>query len=140
MTSIRLKALLAKGEFILAPGVFEMFSARISDRIGFKALYMTGYGVSGSHLGVADAGLVTYRDMVDRARTIAVGDPGAADRGRGYRFRRADQRARDRARLRGRRGAGDPDRGSGDAEEMRAHPEPARDPDRATCAARSRSP
>ena len=45
MTSIRLKALLAKGEFILAPGVFEMFSARISDRIGFKALYMTGYGV-----------------------------------------------------------------------------------------------
>ena len=61
MTSIRLKALLAKGEFILAPGVFEMFSARISDRIGFKALYMTGYGVSGSHLGVADAGLVTYR-------------------------------------------------------------------------------
>jgi 2-methylisocitrate lyase-like PEP mutase family enzyme len=71
MTSIRLKALLAKGEFILAPGVFEMFSARISDRIGFKALYMTGYGVSGSHLGVADAGLVTYRDMVDRARTIA---------------------------------------------------------------------
>ena len=73
MTSIRLKALLAKGEFILAPGVFEMFSARISDRIGFKALYMTGYGVSGSHLGVADAGLVTYRDMVERARTIASG-------------------------------------------------------------------
>src|SRR4051812_49834178 len=71
MTSIRLKALLAKGEFILAPGVFEMFSARISDRIGFKALYMTGYGVSGSHLGVAHARLVTYRDMVDRARTIA---------------------------------------------------------------------
>ena len=94
MTSIRLKALLAKGEFILAPGVFEMFSARIADRIGFKALYMTGYGVSGSHLGVADAGLVTYRDMVDRARTIAVGDPGAADRRRRYRLRRADQRAR----------------------------------------------
>src|SRR5215212_5241545 len=73
MTSIRLKALLAKGEFILAPGVCEMFSARISDRIGFKALYMTGYGVSVSHLGLADAGLVTYRDMVERARTIAGG-------------------------------------------------------------------
>src|SRR5215204_94808 len=73
MTSIRLKALLAKGEFILAPGVFEMFSARIADRIGFKALYMTGYGVSGSHLGLADAGLVTYRDMVERARTLAAG-------------------------------------------------------------------
>jgi 2-methylisocitrate lyase-like PEP mutase family enzyme len=69
----RLKNLLDKGEFILAPGIFEMFSAKVADRIGFKALYMTGYGVSGSHLGVADAGLVTYRDMVERARTIAAG-------------------------------------------------------------------
>lgn len=71
--STRLKDLLAAGEFILAPGVFEMFSARIADRMGFKALYMTGYGVSGSHLGLPDAGLVTYTDMVGRARTIAEG-------------------------------------------------------------------
>jgi 2-methylisocitrate lyase-like PEP mutase family enzyme len=41
--------------------------------MGFKALYMTGYGISASHLGLADAGLVTYRDMVERARTIAQG-------------------------------------------------------------------
>jgi 2-methylisocitrate lyase-like PEP mutase family enzyme len=71
--STRLKDLLAAGEFILAPGVFEMFSARIADRMGFKALYMTGYGVSASHLGLPDAGLVTYTDMVGRARTIAEG-------------------------------------------------------------------
>lgn len=69
----RLKDLLARGEFIIAPGVFEMFTAKVADKVGFKALYMTGYGVSGSHLGVADAGLVTYRDMVERARTIAAG-------------------------------------------------------------------
>jgi 2-methylisocitrate lyase-like PEP mutase family enzyme len=50
-----------------------MFSARIADRMGFKALYMTGYGVSASHLGLPDAGLVTYTDMVGRARTIAEG-------------------------------------------------------------------
>jgi 2-methylisocitrate lyase-like PEP mutase family enzyme len=68
-----LKGLLARGEFIVAPGVFEMFSAKIADRMGFKALYMTGYGISASHLGLADAGLVTYRDMVERARTIAQG-------------------------------------------------------------------
>jgi 2-methylisocitrate lyase-like PEP mutase family enzyme len=41
--------------------------------MGFKALYMTGYGVSASHLGLPDAGLVTYSDMVGRARTIAEG-------------------------------------------------------------------
>ena len=73
MMAGELKALLAKGEFIVAPGVFEMFSAKIADRMGFKALYMTGYGISASHLGLADAGLVTYRDMVERARTIAQG-------------------------------------------------------------------
>ena len=72
-TQPRLKQLLAAGEFILAPGVFEMFSARIADRMGFKALYMTGYGVSASHRGLADAGLVTYTDMAGRARTIAEG-------------------------------------------------------------------
>jgi 2,3-dimethylmalate lyase len=69
----RLKDVLESGEFIVAPGVFEMFSAKVADRVGFKALYLTGYGVSGSHLGLADAGLVTYRDMVERARTIAEG-------------------------------------------------------------------
>ncbi len=68
-----LKAMLAAGDFVVAPGVFEMFSAKIADRMAFKALYMTGYGISASHLGVADAGLVTYRDMVERARTIASG-------------------------------------------------------------------
>jgi 2-methylisocitrate lyase-like PEP mutase family enzyme len=68
-----LKALLAKRDFIVAPGVFEMLSAKIADGMGFKALYMTGYGISASHLGLADAGLVTYRDMVERARTIAQG-------------------------------------------------------------------
>jgi len=65
--------MLAAGEFVVAPGVFDMLSARIADRMGFKALYMTGYGISASHLGMADAGLVTYRDMVDRARVIAGG-------------------------------------------------------------------
>ena len=73
MAQRKLREILAAGEFVLAPGVFEMFSAKIADRLGFKALYMTGYGVSASHLGLADAGLVTYRDMVERARTIAGG-------------------------------------------------------------------
>src|SRR5919202_1381045 len=82
----RLKDVLERGEFVVAPGVFEMFSARIADRMGFRALYMTGYGVSGSHLGLADAGLVTYTDMVGRARTIAEGvsTPLIADAGTGF--------------------------------------------------------
>jgi 2-methylisocitrate lyase-like PEP mutase family enzyme len=72
-TQTRLKTVLSAGNFVVAPGVFDMFSAKVADRIGFSALYMTGYGVSGSYLGVADAGIVTYRDMVERARTIVEG-------------------------------------------------------------------
>jgi 2-methylisocitrate lyase-like PEP mutase family enzyme len=68
-----LRSILASGRFVVAPGVYEMFSAKIADRMGFAALYMTGYGVSASHLGLADAGLATYTDMVGRARTIAQG-------------------------------------------------------------------
>lgn len=73
MTQQTLRSILESGQFVVAPGVFEMFSARIADRMNFPALYMTGYGISASHLGLADAGLVTYTDMVSRARTIAEG-------------------------------------------------------------------
>ena len=48
MSDGRLKAVLEAGDFIVAPGVFEMFSAKIADGMGFKALYMTGYGISAS--------------------------------------------------------------------------------------------
>jgi len=65
--------MLQAGQFVAAPGVFDMFSAKIADRLGFAALYMTGYGISASYLGQPDAGLVTYTDMVSRAATIAEG-------------------------------------------------------------------
>jgi len=61
---------LKAGEFISAPGVFDPLSARVAEQSGASALYMTGYGVSASLLGKPDAGLVSYREMVDRVRSI----------------------------------------------------------------------
>ena len=52
-----------QGEFICAPGVFDLISARIADRLEFPALYMTGYGVVASSLGLPDAGLAGYSDI-----------------------------------------------------------------------------
>jgi 2-methylisocitrate lyase-like PEP mutase family enzyme len=71
---------------IAAPGVFDMVSAKIADSIGFRALYMTGFGVVASHLGLPDAGLATYSDMVGRVRQIAEGTstPLIADGDTGY--------------------------------------------------------
>ena len=68
-----LRACLRRGEFVVAPGVYEMFGAKIADSMDFPALYMTGYGVSASHMGLPDAGLAGYTDMQQRARTIAHG-------------------------------------------------------------------
>ena len=81
-----LKRALDAGEFILAPGVFDMISAKVADGMGFKALYATGFGVTASHLGVADAGIATYTDMVSRMGTIARGcrTPLISDADTGY--------------------------------------------------------
>jgi 2-methylisocitrate lyase-like PEP mutase family enzyme len=56
---------------VVAPGVYDMVSLRIADALGFDALYMTGFGTVASHLGLPDAGLATYTDMVGRVRQMA---------------------------------------------------------------------
>src|SRR5690606_33701483 len=71
MTRNTLKARLAQPGLICAPGIFDGISARIADTMGFDALYMTGYGTVASHLGLPDAGLATYSDMVGRVASFA---------------------------------------------------------------------
>lgn len=74
------------GDLILAPGIFDMISARVADNMGFDAIYMTGYGISASYLGLPDAGLASYTDMVGCVRRIAEGtnSPLIADGDTGY--------------------------------------------------------
>ena len=81
-----LRQIIDSGEFIVAPGVFEMISARVADQMGFKALYMTVYGATASYLGLPDAGIATYSEMVDCAGRIARGTstPLIADADTGY--------------------------------------------------------
>ena len=73
-------------ELTIAPGVFDMISAKVADRAGFDALYMTGYGIAASHMGLPDAGLVGYSEMAGRAARIceAVRTPLIADADTGF--------------------------------------------------------
>jgi 2,3-dimethylmalate lyase len=66
--------------------VYDGISARIADQMGFEALYMTGYGTVASHLGLPDAGIATYSDMVGRVAVLAKGTktPLIADGDTGY--------------------------------------------------------
>ena len=66
----RLKSLLVPGRTLMAPGVYDGLSAKIAAQSGFDALYMTGFGVSGSTLGMPDIGLMTATEMADRARAL----------------------------------------------------------------------
>jgi len=66
-----LKQRLAQPGLVIAPGVYDMVSLRLADSLGFEALYMTGFGTVASHLGLPDAGLATYSDMVGRVQAMA---------------------------------------------------------------------
>ncbi len=62
---------LARGKCLIAPGVFDLISTHMLNQHGAEATYMTGFGVVASALGLPDAGLATYTEMLDRAQRIA---------------------------------------------------------------------
>ncbi|BAN27059.1 isocitrate lyase/PEP mutase family protein [Caballeronia insecticola] len=68
-----LKARFARKEIVTAPGIFDMISAKMADSMGFDCLYMTGFGTVASYLGLPDAGLATYTDMVNRVAAFCGG-------------------------------------------------------------------
>lgn len=81
-----LKEHLAKSELTVAPGIFELISATLADQHSFPALYMSGNGTVASALGLPDAGLATYTEMLNRIETITsrISTPLIADGDTGY--------------------------------------------------------
>ena len=86
MSVSKLREAINSGETLLAPGVYDMVSASIAEKIGFSALFVGGYGISASHLGLPDVGIMTFTDILDRVRTISsnVNQPVIVDADTGY--------------------------------------------------------
>lgn len=63
------RAAMKKG-MVVAPGAYDCITARVIERAGFPAVYMSG-GSSAACLGFPDYGLVTMTEMVDNAGRIA---------------------------------------------------------------------
>lgn len=80
------KDLLEAPEILVAPGVFDGFSARIVEAAGFKAATVSGAGVSESNLGWADKGIMGYEENLRACRSIAACSslPMRADADTGY--------------------------------------------------------
>jgi carboxyvinyl-carboxyphosphonate phosphorylmutase len=85
MTTI-LKQLLSEKEILVAPGAHDAMTARVIEKSGFKAVYMTGYGQAASALGKPDIGLLSMTEMLDRARKLvsSVNIPVIADADTGF--------------------------------------------------------
>ena len=82
----RLRQLLQEPGIIVAPGAYDCLTAKIIEREGFPAVYMTGGGTSVTRIGQPDLGLTTLTEMVANAANIAatVDVPVIADADTGY--------------------------------------------------------
>lgn len=78
--------LLKKPQILVLPGAYDALSAKIMEKLDFEAIFTTGYGVSASLLARPDWGLLTFTEMLDRARQItsAVDIPVFGDADTGY--------------------------------------------------------
>ena len=47
-----------KSKPLVIPGVFDAIGAKIAQKVGFDAMFQTGYGTSATLLGLPDYGLL----------------------------------------------------------------------------------
>ncbi len=58
-----IKSLLQKSSCLLAPGIYDSFSALIAEQAGFEAAYLSGASIAYTRLGKSDVGLTTYTEV-----------------------------------------------------------------------------
>src|SRR5438876_326239 len=71
---------------VMMPGAFNAISAKLVERAGFDAVYISGAGVTNSLTGMPDAALLTLTEMAQQCRYVAnaVSIPCLADADTGY--------------------------------------------------------
>ncbi|NKB68269.1 MAG: carboxyvinyl-carboxyphosphonate phosphorylmutase [Candidatus Latescibacteria bacterium] len=81
-----LKERLRQDRLLVAPCCYDMISAKLIEQAGFEAVYLGGYAHVASHLGLPDAGLATFSEMLERVHNLArcVEVPILADGDTGY--------------------------------------------------------
>lgn len=86
MKTNALRAALDAGQFVVALGCYDALSARIAEKHGFGAVYMSGLAVTASLLGRPDLELLGMAEMVRQAALIlsAVNIPVISDADTGY--------------------------------------------------------
>jgi len=80
------KLLKDKSKPLVIPGVYDAIGAKIVEKVGFEAMFQTGYGTSATLFGMPDYGFIGSTETVDNARRIcrAVSIPVIVDVDTGY--------------------------------------------------------
>jgi methylisocitrate lyase len=81
-----LKDMLRSKKPLVIPGVYDALGAKIAQKVGFDAIFQTGYGTSATLFGMPDYGFVGSTETVDNARRIcnSVSIPVIVDADTGY--------------------------------------------------------
>ncbi len=66
----RFRAALREEKPLQVVGAINAYAARLAERTGFKALYVSGGGVAAGSLGVPDLGITTMEDVLTDVRRI----------------------------------------------------------------------
>jgi carboxyvinyl-carboxyphosphonate phosphorylmutase len=82
----KLAELTRSSELTVVPGAYDCITAKLVERAGFNALYVTGSGISMSKLGAPDVSLMSFSEVLDRVKQICdvVDIPVIADADTGY--------------------------------------------------------
>jgi 2-methylisocitrate lyase-like PEP mutase family enzyme len=70
MPSTTLKQRLQSPKALLAPGIYDAFTALIAEQAGFEALYLSGASIAYTRLGRSDVGLTTATEVADTLARI----------------------------------------------------------------------
>ena len=70
-----LRERLDRGDSVLMPGVWDPLSARLAADAGFSTVFLSGFCLSGTLLGVPDVGLLTQTEVADAARRVCAAVP-----------------------------------------------------------------
>lgn len=71
---------------LVIPGVYDAIGAKIAQKVGFDAMFQTGYGTSATLFGMPDYGFIGATETLENARRIcrAVSVPVIVDSDTGY--------------------------------------------------------
>ena len=64
------KQRLQKEEILLAPGIYDAFSAMVAEQSGFEAVYLSGASIAYTTLGRSDVGLTTFTEVNEKVAQI----------------------------------------------------------------------